>query len=67
MEERLYALEIKLMELEQTVSELNDVLTEQFKVIDQLEYSNRQLNSKIAALGEADETDVRDEPPPPHY
>lgn len=67
MEERLYTLEIKIMELEQSLAELNTVVTEQFHRIEKLEITNRQLGQKIATLGESDEKDVRDEPPPPHY
>ena len=68
MDERIEALEIKLMEVELTVNELNDVVIEQYRLIDQLTKANIELNNKFASMAaEPSTTDVRDEPPPPHY
>ena len=67
MEERIEALEIKLMEMELTVNELNDVVTNQYRLIDKLNKANIELNNKFASMAESGTTDVRDEPPPPHY
>ena len=67
MEHRLERLEMKLMDLEMTVSELNEVLTRQYTLIDALQLENQKLNARLAALGEQLVADQRDETPPPHY
>lgn len=67
MEERLTTLELKMMELEHTVAELNEVVTEQYRTIDLLKQNNKQLQLRINALAEPDTSDIRNEPPPPHY
>lgn len=67
MNERIEALEIKLMEVELTLNELNDVVIDQYRLIDQLTKANIELNNKFASMSESGTTDTRDEPPPPHY
>ncbi len=66
---RLETLELKMMELENTVAELNSVVIRQYEDIDRLVAMIGQLQQKI----EGDETTLppmmnpADEPPPPHY
>ena len=67
MEERLTGLELKIMELEHTVAELNSVVTEQYRIIQQLELGHKLLQERMSNLTAPDTADVRDEPPPPHY
>lgn len=67
MDERIEVLEIKLMEVELTLNELNQVVIDQYRLIDQLTKANIELNNKFVSLSEPGSTDVRDEPPPPHY
>ncbi len=66
MEQRIEALEIKLMEMELTVNELNEVVIEQYRLIDQLTKANIELNNKFASMSEPGTADAHEEPPP-HY
>lgn len=63
--ERLTDLEIKIAELEQMVSELNDVVTSQWAVIDKHTIQNKHLQQKLARLEEGFKS--MDDAPPPHY
>lgn len=67
MEERITSLELKIMDLEHTVSELNGVVTEQYRVIQKLELSHKILHERLNSLTTPETADARDEPPPPHY
>lgn len=67
MDERIEALEIKLMEVELTLNELNQVVIDQYRLIDQLTKANIELNNKFTSMSEVGTSDARDEPPPPHY
>ncbi len=66
MNDRLYALEIKIMELEQTVNELNKVLTQQYHTLTELTVSNAELKRRLSSLTEPRLSKIQDEPPP-HY
>lgn len=67
MDERIETLEIKLMEVELTLNELNQVVIDQYRLIDQLTKANIELNNKFTSMSEEGTSDARDEPPPPHY
>lgn len=62
---KLTNLEIHIADLERTVGDLNDVLTDQWKVIDLLKQQNRILEARIRRL----ESEWQDQPQakPPHY
>jgi len=78
--QRLDALELKLMDVENTVSELNQVIVEQYREIEQLKTNQLRLGGLIDSLqqsasgasGESDNsagssgTSAADEVPP-HY
>ena len=66
-ESRLIDLEIKLMDMENSLSELNGIVIAQHRRIERLELVNIELNRRLASLDNSATGDVRDEPPPPHY
>jgi SlyX protein len=61
---RLDALEIRFAHQEQTIAELNDVITAQWKRIENLESQIRRLGEEFQNL---DQGRNAPEPPPPHY
>ncbi len=67
IENRLVDIEIKLFYQEETIKELNSVVCEQQKQIDQLELVCKVFESQIKDLPEA----IGEKPPlnekPPHY
>ena len=67
IENRLVEIEIKLFYQEETIKELNGVVCEQQKQIDQLELVCKVFESQIKDLPEA----IGEKPPlnekPPHY
>ena len=69
---RLEVVELKLMDLENTISELNDVNITQYSEIDRLKENQDDLRSRMALIdAEAADTeakiDMELESPPPHY
>lgn len=66
-EQRLIDLEIKLMDMENTLNELNDTIVTQHRRIERLELVNIELNRRLASIDNQAADDVRHEPPPPHY
>lgn len=60
---RIDDLEIRLAHQEKTIGELNDVITAQWKKIEQLERQLRRLDEEVQAL-DAGEVPVTK---PPHY
>ncbi|MDO6461100.1 SlyX family protein [Granulosicoccaceae sp. 1_MG-2023] len=66
-EQRVIDLEIKLMDMEHTLSELNDTIISQQQRIERLELVNIELNRRLAGLDQGAVGDIRKEPPPPHY
>lgn len=66
MEERLQALELKLMDMELTVEQLNEVIVRHEQTISEqsrkLEIYQSQLQSLTAPIAKESE-----ETPPPHY
>lgn len=67
MENRVIELENKLIFQEQTVNELNDVITDQQQQIDQLREEIRLLSLRIASVAQSNIVSEEKEPPPPHY
>ena len=66
-EQRLIDLEMKIMDMENTLGELNDIVVAQDRRIERLELVNIELNRRLASIDNQASSDVRDEPPPPHY
>lgn len=67
-EERLINLEIKITQQDHTIEELNDVIIEQQKRIEDLELKTTALIEKLKDLmAEPDEGDIRPHEKPPHY
>lgn len=65
-DQRLENLEIKLMDLENVLAELNHVIIRQSGEIDLLKQSQQRLLNQIDSL-EHPRSGTSDEPPPPHY
>ena len=61
---RIDGLEIRFAHQEQTIAELNDVITAQWKRIEFLESQIRQLREEFQNMDTGRGTP---EPPPPHY
>jgi SlyX protein len=61
---RLDALEIRFAHQQQTIAELNDVITAQWKSIESLESQIRRLHEEFQNV---DQGRNAPEPPPPHY
>ncbi len=61
---RLDALEIRFAHQEQTITDLNEVITSQWKRIENLENQIRRLGEEFQNL---DQGRNAPEPPPPHY
>lgn len=66
-DERLETLELKVMELENTVAELNDVIIRQYGEIDLIKSAMKQLEQRLSSDAESSAGDPSQEPPPPHY
>ena len=67
MENKIIDLESKLAFQDQTINELNEVITDQQQQLDQLREEIRLLNIRIASVAEASNVSNEKEPPPPHY
>jgi len=64
---RLEQLELKMMDLENSVQELNDVVLKQYRDIEQLQKTNSDLQRKLDSInGGGPEPTAADEVPP-HY
>ena len=67
MENRIIELESKLVFQDETIDELNHVITDQQHQLDQLREEIRLLALRIASVAESNNTSEEKEPPPPHY
>ncbi|PJE77990.1 Protein SlyX [invertebrate metagenome] len=68
MNAELVDLQTQLSFQEDTIDQLNNVVTRQEKDIERLFLEIEQLRSQVKALSEGDGIrDSRDEVPPPHY
>lgn len=63
-EQRITELEIRLAHQDQTIAELNDVVTTQWRKIEALE---RQMNRLREEFQNSQQSAGGEEPPPPHY
>ena len=67
MQDRIVDLETKLAFQDETINELNDVITDQQQQLDKLHEEVRLLNIRIVSLAESSTDSNEKEPPPPHY
>ena len=66
MEDRLQALELKLMDMEMSVEQLNQVVIEQQAVIERLDREVQICRQRLAE-GDSPVAHASEEVPPPHY
>lgn len=67
MENKIIDLQSKLAFQDETIHELNEVITDQQNQLDQLREDIRLLNLRMASVAEASNVTEEKEPPPPHY
>lgn len=67
MENRIIDLESKLAFQDETINDLNEVITDQQHQLDQLREEIRLLNLRISSVAENSSVSEEKEPPPPHY
>ena len=67
MEDKIIDLESKLAFQDQTINELNEVITDQQQQLDQLREEIRLLNLRLTSIAEQSNVSEEKEPPPPHY
>ncbi len=67
MKERITDIEIQLMHHENTIQQLNEVVTRQQFAIEELRAGFRELMQQLRKLCPSDVRDPLEEEPPPHY
>ena len=67
MKERITDIEIQLMHHENTIQQLNEVVTKQQLAIEELQADFRQITEHLRKLYPSDVRDLDEEEPPPHY
>lgn len=67
LEQRIESLELKLMELENTMQELNEVILIQYRDIERLQAQQEQLINRMANNNENAATPSARDELPPHY
>lgn len=67
MENKIIDLESKLAFQDETINELNEVITDHQQQLDQLREEIRLLNLRITSVAESSNVSDEKEPPPPHY
>ena len=67
MENKIIDLQSKLAFQDETINELNEVITDQQNQLDQLREEIRLLSLRISSVAEGGNTSEEKEPPPPHY
>lgn len=67
MNERITNIEIQLMHHENTIQQLNEVVTRQQLAIEELQADFRQMTEHLRELYPSDMRDLEEEEPPPHY
>ena len=66
-EERIIDLETKLAFQDQTIHDLNEVITDQQVQLDRLKEEIRILHLRMTSMAESVVNPDEKEPPPPHY
>ncbi len=64
---RLEQLELKMMDLEVSVQQLNDVILRQYRDIEALQKANNDLSKKLDSINESGPTPSAADEVPPHY
>jgi SlyX protein len=64
---RIDALEMKIAYQEETIEQLNEAITAQWKRLDELTRELLRLNDRLAAAEQNAPAAPGNEPPPPHY
>lgn len=67
MRERLTDIEIQLMHHENTIQQLNEVVTRQQFAIEELQTDLRRLLQQLRSIHPSDIRAPEEEEPPPHY
>ena len=67
MENKIIDLQSKLAFQDETINDLNEVITDQQNQLDQLREDVRLLNLRITSVAESSNVADEKEPPPPHY
>ena len=67
MKERITDIEIQLMHHENTIQQLNEVVTRQQLAIAELQADLGQMMEHLRKLYPSDVMDLEEEEPPPHY
>ena len=67
MEDKIIDLQSKLAFQDETINDLNEVITDQQNQLDQLREDIRLLNLRISSVAESSNVSDEKEPPPPHY
>jgi len=64
---RLEQVELKIMDLEVTIAQLNDVVLKQYRDIEQLRQANSELERKLDTINEPGPSPSAGDEIPPHY
>lgn len=67
MEQRINELEMRYMQQEQTIQELNDIVCRQELILEQLRRDFATLKEQLLAMSPSVSRDPDQEEPPPHY
>ena len=67
MNERITNIEIQLMHHENTIQQLNEVVTRQQLAIEELQADFRQMTEHLREVYPSDVREPEEEEPPPHY
>jgi SlyX protein len=67
MQDRITDIEIQLMHHENTIQQLNEVVTRQQLVIEQLQSDLQRVKQHLQMISPSAVRDVQEEEPPPHY
>jgi uncharacterized coiled-coil protein SlyX len=67
MKERITDIEIQLMHHENTIQQLNEVVTRQQLAIEELQADFRQITEHLRKIYPSDVRNLDEEEPPPHY
>ncbi|NVK39273.1 MAG: SlyX family protein [Gammaproteobacteria bacterium] len=66
-QDQIEDLQIRIAFLEQSLDDLNDVVTKQQAQISLMERALKHLNSRLEQMSPANIKSAEDETPPPHY
>jgi uncharacterized coiled-coil protein SlyX len=67
MEQRINELEMRYMQQEETIQELNDIVCRQELLLEQLRRDFATLREQVMAMSPSVSRDPDQEEPPPHY